>query len=54
MWVGDGGGRGRRGAGGVGGNGEGTTQVVLELDGIVLGRTVEALLGKRNKLTTAK
>ena len=38
------------GSGGSSGNGGGT--VVLELDGKELGRTVEGLLGKRNKLTS--
>jgi len=51
-----GGAGGRGGAGGSGGpgasSGAGTT-VVLELDGVVLGRTVETLLNKRNKLQLA-
>ena len=39
-------------SGGGGDGGGGPTTVILELDGKVLGRTVEALLGKRNKLRT--
>jgi len=38
--------------GGSGGGGGGAKTVILELDGKELGRTVEALLGKRNKLRT--
>jgi len=50
---GKGGAGGRGGAGGPGGaSGAGTT-VVLELDGVVLGRTVEAVLNKRQKLRLA-
>jgi hypothetical protein len=38
------------GATGGAAGGAGSTTVILELDGKELGRTVEALLGKRNKL----
>jgi hypothetical protein len=43
---------GTRGGGSGSGSG-GSSTVVLELDGKELGRTVETLLGKRNKLTTS-
>ena len=54
------GGKGKGGAGGAGGEGGaaagagagGPTTIILELDGKELGRTVEALLSKRNNLRT--
>jgi hypothetical protein len=58
--TGGGGAGGAGGAGGTGGpggaasgGGGAATSVVLELDGVVLGRTVEAILNKRNRLRTA-
>jgi hypothetical protein len=57
--LGGSGGGGKRGGGGApasaggGGAPAASTVVVLELDGKELGRTVEKLLGKRNKLKTA-
>jgi len=46
------GGQGGKGGAGADAIGGGPTVVVLELDGKVLGKTVEALLSKRNKLRT--
>jgi len=52
--AGGAGGPGGTGGGGNNGGGGGTaTTVVLELDGVVLGRTVEAVLNKRQRLRTA-
>ena len=48
-----GGAGGSGGRGGPGASGGAGTTVVLELDGVVLGRTVEGLLNKRNKLKIA-
>ncbi len=53
--VGTGGGTAATGGGKAAGDagGGGSTTVVLELDGQVLGRTVEAVLNKRNRLRAA-